>query len=160
MRRVWALACCLALGSAVASTPALSANALKGCFQQNFDKAYLKKVEKQFITAIQLDIKKGNATTRKPNIEGKLRAKFRDDKETWWQGTFLCLDGGPSWSCSMECEGGTFILSPGKKGLQLVNQSFLRFHKTDCETEPRDIRADLEHTTFIMPQLTSGACKK
>jgi hypothetical protein len=158
MRVVWTFAL---VAFVSARAPVWAADAIKGCFQKNYEKTYLKKVEKQFITAIQLDVKKGEEASDRSTVEGKLRARFRDDKEKWWEGQFVCMDNGPSWACSMECEGGTFILSPGKKGLQLANQSFLRFHEDEtCESKPRDIRADTEHTIFIMPQITSKACKK
>jgi hypothetical protein len=136
-----------------------AADMQKGCFQQDFSKAYLKKVENQFITSIQVEAGKGTMPSSKPTMAGTLRARFRDDKTVWWTGKFECVDGGASWSCIMDCDGGTFIMSRVKSGLQLVNQSFLRFGKTSCDPEPRDIKADVEHTVFTMPQISSGKCK-
>ncbi len=153
----------MALAALCLSTSAQAAELPKGCFQMNFTKAWLKKVEKQFVTSIQIDARKSADSTEAPGIMGKLSAKFRDDKEIWWHVEFECLDGGESWACSTHCDGGTFILTKGKKGLQIVNQRWLKFNRsgrTDCDAEPRFVYADIEHTTFNLPQITSKACTK
>jgi hypothetical protein len=153
----------LALAGLCICATAQAAEAPKGCFQMNFTKAWLKKVEKQFVTSIQIDTRKAAVTSEPPGIVGKLSAKFRDDKELWWHTDFECLDGGESWACSTHCDGGTFILTKGKKGLQIVNQRFLKFNRperSECDKEPRFVYADIEHTTFNLPQITSKACAK
>jgi hypothetical protein len=136
--------------------PVAAANAPKGCFVKKFDKAWLKKVEKQFVTTIQIDVRKSEM---EDGIKGKLSVKFRDDKALWWHSEFECLSGGESWACSTQCDGGTFILSPGKKGLQIVNQRWLKFNRDQCDAEPRFVYADIEHTSFTMPQINTKPCK-
>jgi hypothetical protein len=152
VRKLWGLVvtACLVL-------PASAANAPKGCFSKKFEKAYLKKVEKQLVTAIQMDVKKSDTEN---GIKGKLSVKFRDDKELWWHSEFECLSGGDTWACGTQCDGGTFLLSRGKKGLQIINQRWLKFNKAQCDVQPRFLYADVEHTTFTMPQINAKPCKE
>jgi hypothetical protein len=151
--RIW---WALALFAFVAQ-PAAAANEPKGCFSKKFEKAWLKKVEKQLVTSIQIDVRKSEA---EGNIKGKLSVKFRDDKSLWWHSEFECLSGGDSWACSTQCDGGAFLLSRGKKGLQIVNQRWLKFNRSQCDKEPRFLYADVEHTTFTMPQINNKPCKE
>jgi hypothetical protein len=154
VRNWWALSLVLVVTGL--ASPGQAADALKGCFHRKFDKTWLKKVEKQFVTTIQIDVRKAEA---EGSVMGKLSVKFRDDKEVWWHSEFECLNSGESWACSTHCDGGTFLLSRGKKGLQIINQRFLKFNREQCDAEPRFVYADIEHTSFTMPQINNKPCK-
>jgi hypothetical protein len=132
---------------------------LKGCFEVKYSKDWMKKNTEQLVLQARVSLRLEKAPDSKPATYGRLSIKFKDGEDKWFSQRFECADNGESLACSMECDGGVFLMAQGKKGLRVLLRSTTQFTNDDCEGTPTLLSRYHAPESMLFTQKSVKACQ-
>ena len=153
--RVWTVCVGLALAAA---TAAGAANLPKGCYEKTWNKAELKKLPLQQVTALRVEANLGHVPDTKPQTFGRLMARFRETGEIWLSTGYECSDTGAGFACASYCDGNLFVLSAGGGGLKVMPQTGLMLAGPDCEGSNAVLKMNADQVPFSLARRGGKAC--
>lgn len=148
----------VALALGLAATGCWAGTLPKGCYEQSWSKAELKKQPLQQITAVRLEAGTGTMPQNKPASWGILKARFRDTGEEWLSTSYECSDTGAGLACATTCDGGIFVIATGSRALNLVPQRDVKLFMADCAGGGAEVKLNADRKPLALRRISGKAC--
>ena len=148
----------LLLALLVAVSTANAGTAPKGCFEKSWNKAELKKLPLQQVTALRIEANLGPAPDTRPQTFGRVMARFRETGDAWLTTPFECNDTGAGYACAAYCDGNIFVLATGGGGMKVMPQQGLLLAGPDCSGVTALLRMNADLMPFALARRGGKAC--
>ncbi len=127
----------------------------KGCYERVYDKAYLRKHNKQLITKIRFQYGVGKEGESPQELLDSLDAVFRTTSR--YKGNLVvCKTAGDELKCGLEADGGSFTVTDrGDNSIRISNDTYLHFGDDESKLT---VQAKGEHKLFRLYRISKTAC--
>jgi hypothetical protein len=145
----------------IASTPVSSAEkTFESCYANTYKASHLNKHKTQRLSSITLKLYDGKELEgTNGHYMADVSVTLRGSDTSKWTETALCVDGVKEVTCSIECDGGSFVLKGDNGGMTLINKVGFRVAKDGCGETSERIEATAGNRLFRLSNAKLSACK-